>query len=458
MKTTFKKFLAILLATLVLLGVGAVSASAAPREKTLPAARAAFEGGDVNGTLEITKPGKAQISLFEYDDGYYVDLDWDLRGLAAEASGGGLAGPQTIRYDDLQARDYYKPQAGKIIWNVWVSLDWDNQPDGWKLGANQAILCVEGFQYTEFVPKKVIDGVQYGTFERKSVFCGEAPVVITGVEYRWNNRIDKAAATALTLGVPANVSIPAWDWEIEGRPFQWFKFTPAESGSYTFTSDGAYDGEELWTEDGERQYFPGVYLWAELYDEDGNYLSGNNGGGDCNFTIYRTLEADKTYYLCTSTYGEEGAAYTVTVETAEPRTLAAKASEITIKYGQVLAMDDLIETDWALWDLRVSCNGTVLMHGYDGDTDFTAYKTGKGTIIITAPDGEQVQIKVTVKAGVLDLIKIYLLGGWLAGGDFPSSWRRMLFTPLLIVSIPFVILALPAVGLLYLLAKWMGIV
>lgn len=477
MKKPLTKALATLLATLLLLGAGAVSAGAAPGETPAPRPALRAVSGELQAagkaaSLEIVTPGKAQANLYNYGSGYYELDTWDLDGLVLKASGGGLAKPQTIDCDDVYAQDRYKPKVGKIVWDVWVNLNWREQSEGWLVGENQAIVCAQAWQYTAFVPTKVIDGVQYGYFESEHVFYGETPIVITGVCSQDPLEIDKEAATALSLGVEADVSIAAWDWETEDQSYQWFKFTPAESGLYVFKSNGGRYSENLWTEDGEEQYFPGISPYATLFDENGCYMTYDYGSaGNRNFLMRATLEAGKTYYLRATTYNSEGGAYTVVVKNEAPKSLAAKANEITIKNGEYIDMADLVEvTGWELEELYVSCEGYSLVHEEEYDEyygwyvkGFTAYSPGTETLYISAPNGAQVKITVTVKfsvAGLWQTMKATLSTLKELTRNIPGALQELYQTfkgyssLTLLFAFPFVLVLLPV----FLLVIWFGII
>jgi len=238
-----------------------------------------------------------------------------------------------------------------------------------------------------------------------------------------------------------------------------FRFTPTESGLYVFQSAGARYGQTLWTEDGGQQRFPDIYPIANLFDENGSHLTFDySSGGDWNFLIRRNLEAGKTYYLRASTYHSAGGDYTFTVESEAHKRLTAITDKLSIKVGEFVRMADLLAgTTWDLNDLRYDMPEAIL--GYWSDysvREFAAYKTGKGTIIITAPDGERVEIEVTVKPSLSSI--------WQTIKNVPRNivwifqdlfWTGFSYGPLmsvlalfvLIPAIPLMILVLPLMWL-----------
>ena len=302
MKKALTKALAIFLAALLL--PGAVPASAAPGKPQAPRAASPTDDESIQGTLEIIDPGKAQMT---FDSCGYWD-EPDLSGLVLKASGGKLAAPQTVKYDEAVTEEARKPKAGKIVWYFGVAHDPEAEAGGFTEGENKALLCAAGYQYSAFIPTKVIGGVQYGRFEEEPVFYGEAPVTVT-VLRDWA-AVLQSDIVELALDVPVRV---------KAEPCLWFRFAPAETGYYRFESDGAEYDEILWTEDGEYRYDTGLDPYAELYDENGKYLAGDDDGGiDGNFLVHHTLQAGKTYYLRVTSSYREGE-YTVTVRKTDQR-------------------------------------------------------------------------------------------------------------------------------------------
>jgi len=110
------------------------------------------------------------------------------------------------------------------------------------------------------------------------------------------------------------------------------------------------------------------------------------------------------------------------VQAAEdsPKKLVAPKTEIAIQIGDYVSVADLLTgTTWELEELDVSAYNLVGAIALDrGEDDgrrikgLTGAKGGKATLYITAPDGEEVEIKVTVKLSVWNWIKYYLLSGW----------------------------------------------
>ena len=442
MKHTLKKSLAILLALLMLLGAMATGATAAKDAAPAasadtaeaPARPAALEKKPVlgaqkgqvraasEGTVTVITPGTAEVSLRMDSYGDYDIVKCNLSGLVFEASGHYLSAPQTIAYDDIKNGDL---QSGNVYWGAAVYYpDWRTQPDGWALGPNQAYLEVYANKYSGFHVTKTVGGVEYGTFDfYDEVFYGYTIITVNGIAASAAPILDFSSAEELTLGQPKAVSIPApnhYNWDMECR---FFKFTPAESGRYYIHSNGACYSEELYTRDGVNHSTSGVDPWVELYDQAGSFLEDNDdhenaNGHRYNFGLYAALEAGKTYYLKTSAFS--GGDYTILAE-VNPNKLVAPKKEVTIKMGEYISMDTLLAgTTWSNSQLYVSCDGFVLEHDFDLDdwgdgyeVGYTAYRAGSETLYITAPDGEEVQIKVTVKHTFWSWVRFYLLNGWL---------------------------------------------
>ena len=224
--------------------------------------------------------------------------------------------------------------------------------------------------------------------------------------------LDFQSAEELLLGQPKAVSLSGWG------AHKLFKFTPAASGKYCFRSNGAdneeVDGPSNWDIDPE----------ATLYDEDGYGIDANKDrAGDeehvFNFSIYRTLEAGKTYYL--AVYSRCGGDFTVRVDTYS-QTLVASKQEITIGIGEYVRIADLIEgTTWRLRDLEIDSYDGLLEEQYEMEerpgwysftVGITGIKGGNTVLKITAPDGKTIEVKVKVKLTVMEWIKYYLLFGW----------------------------------------------
>jgi len=469
MKHTLKKSLAVFLAMLMLLGAMATGAAAA--ENPQGGHNAAWWDDPIaeGCTMTVSSPGAAEASLYWFEGSskeFYVD-QWNLSGLVIEVSGGKLPSAQTVVYNDAASG---KLQSDKISWNIFVT-----RPDGaWAIGENKAFLHADAVRYSDFRMLETIGGVEFGVYDtEEAVFCCEIPFTIKGVEDIAESAPDFQSAEELLLGGPKQVSIPrpvviagGYARETERKLF---KFTPDASGSYCFSSKGAHDSMDLYTEDGSNvHYFQGIYPWGALYGEDGSrlaYNDGNRGSEDhpYNFGIYYALEAGKTYYLQTSAHS--GGDYTVQVDAydAAAKKLIALQKEVTIKYGEYISMADLlVGTTWDIWQLEVAYNSKTVL---DYDTEwmektgrytlgFTGYKPGAETLAITAPDGEEVQIKVTVKHTFWSWIKYYLLGDWIFTavlGRMPEGiWER-----LRIVVYPlFIILVLPAELAMWLFGVW----
>ena len=469
MKQTFKKSLAVLLAMLMLLG--AVATGAAAAENPQGSHNAAWWDDPVaeGCTMTVSSPGAAEASLYRTEGSskkFYLN-QWNLSGLVIEVSGGKLPSAQTVAYNDAANG---KLQSDKISWNIFVI-----QPDEeWAIGENKVFLHADAVRYSDFRVVETIGGVEFGVYDtEEAVFCCEIPFTVTGTEDITEPAPDFQSAEELLLGEPKAVSIPRPVVSIGGYARETerklFKFTPAVSGSYCFSSKGAHDSMELYTEDGSNAHYSmGVDPWGTLFGEDGSRLAHNEdsqGGGEhsYNFGVYYALEAGKTYYLQTSAYN--GGDYTVQVDTydAGAKKLVAPKNEITIKYGEYVSMEDLIAgTTWELSQLTVACDGVSLDHDTEWTEKtgwctlgFTGYRAGKETLFITAPDGEEVQIKVTVKHTFWSWINYYLLGDWIyiliEGAPPQNGWQK-----LILVLYPFfAIFAIPT-SLIGRLIEWLA--
>jgi len=440
MKKAFTKALAILLATLMLLGACAAGAAAAPikqNRKDIPqmaankapksgaplAASVAEDELDAveEGALEIITPGTITAKLYYnwwYDS--YELAEFDLAGLVLQAEGGRLGAPATVDCAVVTTEESMKPEVGKTVWYFYLGKDSDAYPDGWETGTNQAILHVQAFTYTEFVAEKEIDGVEYGKFNWEYAFWGQVPVICEASDWEYDDNDfftpDYDGADELFLDEPAQANVPAWegDWWDETSEGQWFKFTPEAGGLYRFKSDGAVDGETLWTEDGEEHVFDEIDPVAVLFDENGGFVAYNDdrhGMFDRNFMLYANLDAGKTYYLYCTTYDNPGGAYTVTVE-AYAATLAA-VKKITVNFHQFVDLSGLLTegNTWDFWDLSFRSSGKAI-GSYWWDDIFWGAKRGTGYIIITAPDGASARVEVTVKYTTQQWLSVIFLGGW----------------------------------------------
>jgi len=425
MKKLSKKALAFLLAALMLLSLAPAAAATPQNPLQEPVYRAdgvlAPQAVSDPGTVAVKTPGTAEATLYydRWDDWYYVQ-SYDLSGLVFEASGSGLAAPVTVAYDSLGD---WIIKDGQINWQINVYLDWQAQ-NGWKLGPNQAILRVRAYQYTNFQVVEVVNGVEYGTFDLELIFRGQTTITVQGVEYDYTGNLDTASAVPLTLNVPAPVSISEPP-EDESPERALFKFTPDADGYYCFKSAGGKSGQELYTIDGDYKWFPGIYPYANLYDETGRHLA--YGSRDyygatnhyCNFVLYYQLEKGKTYYL--ETYTWNASEYTVTVELTVKKLAAPKS--LSMNYHQLLDMYDLLEgTTWHPEQLSYYCDGEVVQRYYDDWYNFYAANTGKGTITIVAPDGASVTVEVTVRYSLDQWFCIIFLGGWLWMKYTPITW------------------------------------
>ena len=459
MKYTLKKSLAVLLAALMLLGTMAVGAAAAEKPgSTQSGHSAAWADNPIaeGCTMTISSPGTAEADLYWYDAKKLYVSQWNLSGLVIDVSGGKLPSAQTVAYDAVSTGQL---QSGNISWDIFVT--WPEE--GWVFGENKVLLHADAMRYSDFRVIETIGGVEFGVYDTQEVvFCCEIPFTVTGVEDITESAPDFQSAEELLLGEPKPVSIPRLMGYARGTERKLFRFTPDASGSYCFRSKGAHDSMELYTEDGRSaHYSPGVDPWGVLFGEDGSRLAYNedNRGSDdhrFNFGIYYALEAGKTYYLQTS--ARYGGDYTVQADTydANEKKLAAPQKEVTIQYGGYISMEDLLAgTTWDIRQLEVKQHGkSVLEHDTEWEETtgrytrgFTGYKPGTETLVITAPDGEEVEIKVTVKHTFWSWIKYYLLGDWiyiLIAGEMPGSiWHKPGLALKILLYPFFIIFALP---------------
>lgn len=408
MKTTLKKTLAIFLALFLLLGTGAVSAGAQGAivvfgneplpMKERPLRTAAQGEGSLRasagelekGTLRVVAPGAATAQLYCYDkDAYWLNA-YDLSGLVIEAGGSKLAAPLEVQYDVVAAdKNPYEKLEGKIHWDFYPRLDWDAQPDGWKPGKNKAVLSVEGYQCVRW--ERVVNGQTEYDYRWESVYWGEASFTIDATDIVYGDpRLDKASAEKLNLGIPAAV---------EGNGERLFQFTPATSGKYRFWSEGASEALD-------------IDPWGELYDANDNSLEFSHDSQDWNFAIYYTLEAGKTYYLYTGSNDNGG--YTVTVD--KNTFVLAAPEQITMKVGEsVLFVDLFNESTWAISDHRLYGSfgdvvSYIMVEGLSNTArGIYANKAGKASLTVYVPDGESIDIEITVKDTPKTIVKNVLL-------------------------------------------------
>jgi len=440
MKKLSKRLLAVLLAALMLAAV-APAADAIGGNKSGVITRA-LPPGPVEGEVDITTPGAntGEVYYDSWDDTYYL-YRRNLSGLVFEASEGRLETPVTVDYDTVTASGYWKPIEGRIVWEFSLYLDWDAQPEGWKIGSNAALLRIWGYEFTNYTYVETFEGVDYGTLDQEHVFYAQVPVTLNCTKY-FNIGLDTGSATPLELDVPAPVHIAAGYYDELEEKYIYadpalFSFMPEEDGWYCFKSSGAKYGQELYSPDGDYRW-NGVDPWAELYDEDGGYLTYSdddysNEDHRWNFGIYRQLEAGKTYYLLTSCDRWNGGDYEVVVvkstgkppEPPDEGELVALPS-ITIPFRSYINITALLEgTTWDLYDLYYDCDGDVVRDEWYGDIDHCLYgaRCGTALLYIEAPDGSGVTVEVTVKYSFLQWVSLILFAGWywmpyMAPGEF----------------------------------------
>ncbi|MDR0530577.1 MAG: hypothetical protein LBG83_00720 [Oscillospiraceae bacterium] len=440
MKKTATKTLSILLAALMLLGVGGTAGAAADatadagsatltttqatppplmkgaQKSFAPQAAPQDAEDDANGTVTIQTAGTASGEIYFYSDGYANLETIDLSGLVIQAKGGQLKQEETVEYDTATGEGD-SPALGKLTWTFGVRLDWDKQPDGWKLGDNEARLIVNGLEYTNFTLVKTENGIEYGTFEQERVFYGETPITLhcTEPSSRWMSypRQPLLLNTAVEVQVSDTETV--------------FEFQPDESGYYEFRSSGGQNGQTLYPKDGEGDPLTMPYIdpQGQLHDEKGRYLaysddSYSDGEGTLDFCIGYHLEKDKTYYLRTAAWGD--GKYTVKVTKEADRVLKVKSNEIRIAYHdeiELLQAGILEGTTWDMDVLRFSYDAEKLNVYYwywwyesPGEFYVAGKERGAHDLTITAPDGSHVTITVRVKYSFAQWMCVIFLGGW----------------------------------------------
>lgn len=420
MKKAMTRALAGLL-VLLTLAAGTTVAGAAPALRGIPVPGAGTQAAD---TIEITAWPSPSVYVYRWGS----DTP-DLSGLKFTASGAGI-GALNIEYDEVMSSAYIMDvYKGRLSWYFDVSLDWDAQPEGWRAGVNQAVLLIYATKFTDFVVEYTApNGKEYGYFKQEFVFEASKPVTITGII---DSVLDPAFENAalLELDKPADVSIPEPP-EDEEREAALFKFTPAASGYYTFSSLGAQPGmyEPLYTEDGEWLDAPGVAPEVYIYDEFGFYVDDGYGYGGRELRLRTCLEGGKTYYLRATAwpYGD----YTLTVTRFDAR-LKVNAAHVTVYFHDYVGLEALLAgTTWDLDDLYFSYDAVTLRNGWEG---LYGYQNGTGRLTIHAPDGSQETVSYRVTYSFRQWLYVIFLGGfywmkWTSIGpfDFNQQWRHLL--------------------------------
>ena len=169
--------------------------------------------------------------------------------------------------------------------------------------------------------------------------------------YPQDNNDNTSFESALEIAADTPVHI-----EISQYQMQYYKFTPAASGTYTIESSN-------WGSGGPCAY---------LYDADRNELAYGQGWattGDWNFKIVYELVAGETYYIgATGVFGDGDAEYTLTVvspEIIEPQTLygdvnlngSVTISDVVMLLQYIEGMREL--TEQSLINADVNIDGKV---------------------------------------------------------------------------------------------------
>ncbi len=407
MKKTCKRILAILLTAMLCLGASAISGAAAPvsaKQYRAPSALGGpkyFSGAAAQAAMEDsftvkTNPG---ISWNPYSD------ITDFSGLVVTVSGENYPAPTDIEYDVAVNE---KLGEGKVIWEFWLSPYeyWDGES-----ASTQAMLYLSANKFSDFKVEYTDpdSGKEYGYYETiDSVFFASKEVTVAVNDV--NPDIDLTSATPLALNTPTAVNIPkpAEDDEPE---FKLFKFVPSASGYYSFKSTGA-KFEEQWSDrEGNWIWIDGVDPLAILLDANGMEITANDDVWDSyDFAVYSYLEAGQSYYLYTCAYpfGE----YTVTAAKYDSVLVAPKS--VKLNYHEILDIAPLLEGSswsWETDDMEVHFEGNVI----DIDWGYYAlygYARGSETITIVAPDGNSVDVKVTVEYTFAQWLCVIFLGGW----------------------------------------------
>jgi len=396
MKQAIKHALAILLATLLVLGVSTAASAAAGPPKQRGAAAAFFQAAGGTATI-TTQPADTTFEIYSQDP--------NLSGMVLEVDGGAFAAPETIVYDDV-ANDFTLG-PGKILWYFMV---WPNDTEAWwQVGPNDATLYVSAAQCATFHVMEVADGVEYGYYDFDDVFSAEVPITVTGVVY---DQFPYAAAAQLTLDVPATALIPATDPFTGNTSGVWFKFTAPADGHYRIQSDGGRFPEYWYDQDGNYRDFPPIDPFGTLYSQDGAFLDWDDDfAGSLNFLMFFSLKRGESVYLFAELYwfNEAPVSYTVTVTAYEPGTLALTETEITVNYHDYINLYELLE-DMDYNNLRIKNSGGIVAQiAVDA---LVAIERGTATVTLQTDDGRTAALKVTVKYSFRQWLCVIFLGGW----------------------------------------------
>lgn len=399
MKKLCKRSLAILLAVLMIAGLGAVASAKSPLQEPVALYQDTVEDFELQGMEEEDYEYELKITKLPADMSLTMEEgEMNFSGMEFEVSGGIFTPAQTIAYDDVADA---RMRMDEILWYFYVEpIDYENW---WVLGENAAQLVIYGEQCTEFYVERVIDGVEYGYFDTKTVFFGSADITVTCKEYQ----LDFSSATPLTLNEATAVNLSQ-----EEEAF--FVFTAPEDGYYSFKSTGAQPGEILYSRDGEELHIPNIDPQATLFDATGDLLAENDDrGSTLDFGIFRFLEKGETVYLCTSLYGQDGdAEFSIVVSTYDPL-LVLESNAVNIKFHELIDIDALLEGTGLTAD-DVSFEYDYEYLNYDCRGLYGA-KRGETTFLIMADDGRSAEVSVTIDYSLAQWFCVFFLGGelWL---------------------------------------------
>ena len=292
MKKATHRILAALLALCLLFGC-AIGASAASKGfgstvtiRKMPTDTTFIPGvtdPDLSG-LELTFKLGGYQKVLKYDDMYksvFDDVDFE-------------------KLTDEEYQRLLKYAESQDSFSVWL-----NEPDdGPKAGKNTFKLEVSVSSQNE-------------NFSRYNI-----PITFTGVPLL--SKVDPAKIGALKPELPNRVNATGMD----DKAFTLYSFTPRASGWYAFRS--ACSGFTRLSDILNSVGLPGlpglsavrIDPCAKLFDADGLLIAEGDDQGSStivsfDFNFRAQLEAGKTYYLLTRTYGEP-ASYVVTVNYAGP--------------------------------------------------------------------------------------------------------------------------------------------
>ncbi|MDR2524828.1 MAG: hypothetical protein LBC83_01325 [Oscillospiraceae bacterium] len=386
MKKAGKRILAILLATLLLLGgmsVAAGAAQAAKPDRYLEAA-----SGDTITVLQEPE-----------------EFPWyGLSGLELSVSGAGIE-TQTIQYDTLWEQ---AAGLGDIRWTIDI-VSWDCTEAG-----TFAILSVLGMRNLEFVPVKTVDGVEYGYFEQERVFY--ATTALEEDDAYWQKPED---APQLTLNIPATANFTTEEDAGEGL---WFEFTAPEDGLYVFTSDGGR-GNDGGLVDVDGNLLPMIDPVAELwlyysdaewgYEDFFPFVSDDDSAGDYNFAVHAILAEGETVYLRAALLSGTPGSYTVTVRRYEEISVKAKGK---LAFHGIAPLSDMLPASFdmstvAFIDSWFPVSVSPDWYGAEDYGVFGDYR-GEGVITVYTTDYTYFELPVKVEYSAAQWAAVILLGGW----------------------------------------------